>query len=101
MRLDLTELTWFDDSTECTLVELSERSRLSQAEIMELVEYGVLLPSERSAAQDRFPGHALATAQTAARLRDDFEIDLRGVALALALLRRIEDLEARLRQTGA
>jgi hypothetical protein len=30
-------------------------------------------------------------------LRDDFEVDLRGVALALVLLRRIDALERQLR----
>lgn len=98
MRIDLTELIWLDESTECTLGELAERSRLSPAEIMELVECGVLLPSDHSAPQHRFTAGALATARTAARLRDDFEIDLHGVALALALLKRIEELEGRLHQ---
>jgi chaperone modulatory protein CbpM len=38
------------------------------------------------------PGRALSAARTAARLRQDFELDLQGVALAMTLLRRIEEL---------
>jgi chaperone modulatory protein CbpM len=98
VKIDLTELVWLDESTECTLVELAERSRLSEAEIVELVDYGVLPSGDRSTPQARFPPRALATARTAARLRDDFEIDLPGVALALTLLQRIEELERRLNQ---
>lgn len=98
MIIDLTELTWLEDNEACTLGELAARSRLTQDEIMELVECGALPPGESSAGQQRFPGQALPTARTAARLRDDFEIDLRGVALALTLLRRIGELELQLRR---
>ena len=100
MIIDVTELTWLEGDAACTLGELAERSRLTQAEIMELVGYGALPHGEPGAGEQRFPGHALSAARTAARLRDDFEIDLCGVALALTLLRRIEDLECRLRQAG-
>jgi chaperone modulatory protein CbpM len=98
VKIDLTELVWVDESVECTLSELAERSRLSPAEIMELVEYGAL-PAD-SAPQRLFPARALAKARAAARLRDDFEIDLRAVALALTLLQRIEELEDRLQKSG-
>lgn len=97
MRIDLTEVTWADEGTECTLGELVERSRLSPAEIVELVDYGVLPAVDPHSPQRHFPARAVAAARMAARLRDDFEIDLRGVALALALLQRIEELEGRLR----
>ena len=97
MTIDLTEVTWFEEGEECTLGELALRSRLTPAEIMELVECGALPPGEHAAGQQRFPGHALQAARTAARLRDDFETDLRGVALALTLLRRIDALEQQLR----
>jgi chaperone modulatory protein CbpM len=95
--IDLTEVTWLEEGEEFTLGELALRSRLTPAEIMELVECGALPSSEHSVGKQRFPGHALPVARTAARLRDDFEIDLRGVALALTLLRRIDALELQLR----
>jgi len=37
-------------------------------------------------------------ARRAARLRDDFGLDASGMALALAYLERIEELERRLRE---
>jgi chaperone modulatory protein CbpM len=95
--IDLTDVTWLEDGEECTLGELAVRSQLAPAEIIELVECGVLPVSEENAGQQSFPGQALPVARTAARLRDDFELDLRGVALALALLRRIDALESELR----
>ena len=97
MTIDLTDAVWLEECEECTLGELAVRSRLAPGEIMELVEYGALPVNEDSVGQQRFPGHALPVARTAARLRDDFEVDLRGVALALALLRRIDALERQLR----
>ena len=41
----------------------------------------------------------VVTVRTARRLRDDFELDRNGVALALTLLRRIAQLEAEVRAT--
>ena len=85
MRIEVTEVTWLDEQVEYSLEELAERSHLSRAELEVLVDSGAI--SSRD-------GRALQTARTAARLRGDFEVDLRGVALAMALLRRIEELEA-------
>jgi chaperone modulatory protein CbpM len=97
VTIDLTEVVWLEEGEECTLGELAVRSRLAPGEIMELVECGALAVSKSSVGEPRFPGHALPVARTAARLRDDFEVDLRGVALALVLLRRIDALERQLR----
>jgi chaperone modulatory protein CbpM len=101
MRIEVTELTWLDAQVEYSLVELAERSRLSEAELLELVNCGVISAREPGAASQRFPGHALAAARTAARLRDDFEVDVHGVALAMALLARIAALEGELSQLRA
>ena len=95
---ELTELTWLDERMECSLLELAERSRLTEPELQELIACGVIAPRNPSAAQQSFAGHALAAARIAARLRDDFELDLRGVALALTLLRRVRELEIELGQ---
>jgi chaperone modulatory protein CbpM len=101
MKVELTELTWLDAQAEYSLVELAERSRLSEAELLELVNCGVISPREPDAASQRFPCQALAAARTAARLRDDFEVDVHGVALAMALLARIDELESELAQLRA
>ena len=92
MTLELTELTWLGERAEYTLVELAEHSRLAEAEILELIECGIISLRD---------SHALTAAKTAARLHNDFEIDLQGVALAMTLLKRIQELEAELGQLRA
>ena len=87
MKIEVTELTWLDDRVGFSLEELAERSQLSRAELLELIDCGAI--SSRD-------GRALVAARTAARLRSDFETDLHGVALAMTLLRRIEQLEVEL-----
>ena len=87
MKIEVTEVTWLDEQVEYSLEELAERSHLSRPELELLTESGAI--SSRDV-------RALVAAKTAARLRADFEIDLNGVALAMTLLRRIEELEVEL-----
>ena len=87
MKVEVTEVTWLDEQVEYSLEELAERSHLSRAELELLIDSGAI------ASRD---ARALAAARTAARLRGDFEVDLQGVALAMTLLRRIEELESEL-----
>jgi chaperone modulatory protein CbpM len=87
MKLEVTEVAWMDQHYEISLEELAERSHLSRADIELLIDSGAI-----SALDVR----ALEVARIAARLRADFETDLHGVALAMTLLRRIEQLELEL-----
>jgi chaperone modulatory protein CbpM len=98
MSREWAELHWLEEDTRCTLVELAARSRFSEGELLELVATGVIPPLLGGAAAGSFSGHALDKVRIAARLRNDFELDIRGVALALALLERIGALERELRQ---
>ena len=84
METEVAELEWLDDQAECPVGELAQRSRFLEVEILELMHCGAI---------PRHPGRTLSAARMAARLRHDFELDLQGVALALTLLRRIEELE--------
>ena len=88
MKIEVTELTWLDERVEYSLEELAERSHFSRTELMELIDCGAISPRD---------GRVLEAARTAARLRSDFEVDLHGVALAMTLLRRIQELEIELR----
>ena len=65
-------------------------------ELEELIEYEALAPSNPDASSPVFKAQSLFTARAACRLRDDFELDPSALALVLALLQRIRDLEARL-----
>jgi chaperone modulatory protein CbpM len=87
MKVEVTEVTWLEQRVEYSLEELAERSQLSHSELEVLINSGAI------ASRD---ARALQAARTAARLRGDFETDLHGVALAMTLLRRIEDLESEL-----
>jgi chaperone modulatory protein CbpM len=85
METEAMELEWLDDHDECPAGELAQRSRFLEIEILELMQCGAI---------PQHPGRALPAARMAARLRQDFELDLHGVALAMTLLRRIEELNA-------
>ncbi len=87
MKIEVTEVVWVDEHLPYSLEELAERSHLSHAELELLIDSGAI-----SALDVR----ALQAAKIAARLRVDFEIDVQGVALAMTLLRRIEQLEVEL-----
>ena len=94
MKVELTEVLWLEEHGEITLSQLAELSRLTEAELLELIECGVIVPADPHAARLRFAAHSIVAARTACRLRDDFELDAHGVALAITLLDRIRDLEA-------
>jgi ABC-type taurine transport system substrate-binding protein len=85
---------WSDEPL--PLRELVELSGLSEAEVRELVDYGVLTPADEATSQWVFSVQSITIARTARRLREDFELDPHGVALLLAYLDRIHELEAEL-----
>ncbi|NNM60063.1 MAG: hypothetical protein HKM04_09660 [Legionellales bacterium] len=98
MTIHLNETIWLNETTVCSIEHLSEVSGLSVAELLELVEIGVLLPNNNNAEHYEFQLTYVVIARTARRLRDDFELDLQGMAVALQLLNRIHALERELSQ---
>jgi chaperone modulatory protein CbpM len=106
MKIAVTEVHWSEQHAVCSLPDLAELSQLSEAELRELIELGVLRPQARpgSAPEDREPRFAvecLVKIRSVRRLRQDFELDAHGASVALALLERIEDLERQLRTLRA
>ena len=84
-----------------TLTALTRISGWPAAELRELVDYGALVPENPDAgSEDRwtFGGHCVLIVRTAVRLRRDFDLDASGLALALTLIGRINDLEQELRR---
>lgn len=89
-----TEVLWLDEHGFVSLPELCELSGLRETELLELVHSGAIATSETSGAGYHFSARVITVARTACRLRNDFELDTRGLAVALRLLERVHDLEA-------
>lgn len=101
MRVEITEAVWLDAHHELSLTELVNLSGLSEAELRQLIDCEALMPADPGAAEARFSADCLVIARTACRLRNDFDLDPGGLALALRLLDRIRSLEAQLRALNA
>lgn len=95
-----TEVLWLDEHRIVSLRELAEISGLDEAELLELAHSGALPVRNVAGGSYHFSARVVTVARTACRLRDDFELDTRGVGVALRLLERVRELEeeiARLR----
>ena len=99
--MKIEQAMWLHERHELLLEELCELSGLSERELRELVDHGVLAPVDSGAGHWRFSADRLVVARSARRLREDFELDSHGVALALTLLERVRALEAELRDLRA
>ena len=86
-----------DEQTIFTVAELC-RACAVEAEVIEaLVEQGILEPAGRHGRHLCFPATSLRRARITLRLQRDLGVNLAGAALALELLERIDELDARLR----
>ena len=101
MTKEFLEPAWLDEHQQLSLAELAELSGLSEVEIHELTEYGVFVPEDPEARPLVYGAHCITIARTACRLRSDFELDAAGLAVTLALLDRVRDLEAHIRELEA
>ena len=92
---------WLHERYELTLTELCELSGLSESELRILVDFGAIAPADPDAREWTFSADRLVVARSASRLRKDFDLDAQGLALAVALLERVRDLEEQLRALRA
>src|SRR5512134_495031 len=90
------EAQWLTEECEFSLTELVELSGSSAEELRDLVDYGAIAPFNPESSQWVFPGQSLPIVRTACRLRASFDLEPHGVALVIALLDRIRDLEAQI-----
>lgn len=97
MTTYLSEIIWLNETATCSIDDLAEVSGLSLTEIHQLINNGVLIPLNQDPNQYIFQMDYIFTAKQACRLRDDFELDLQAVSVALHLLRRIHHLESELK----
>jgi len=94
------EVLWLDEQRVVSLAELVELSGLSQEEVLELVYGGAIQVREMRGTMCTFSAQVISVARTASRLRDELELDMAGLGVALRLLDRVRSLEeeiARLR----
>jgi chaperone modulatory protein CbpM len=84
---------WLDEHREISLRELIEMSGFEEAELLELVHCGAI--QRRASADAGLPLQRTRRHRgaNACRLRDDFELDTRGLSVALRLLERVRALE--------
>lgn len=91
MTSQVTHAVWLNEAAVCSIEHLVEVSGLSLEDIEDLVENGLLCPADEAARS--FHLLHVVTVRRARRLRDDFQLDRNGLALAMTLLRRIDALE--------
>ena len=96
MRIELTEVFWLHEHHALSVRQLADLSGLSGSEINELEDYGAIEPIDTDLQQRSFDAQCIVALRTARRLRDDFDLNMHGVALALTLLDRVRDLETQL-----
>ena len=94
MDFEQAECVWLHEQYSFSLSQLSELSGLSEGELCEMVDDGILAPIDPEAAQWRFGADRLLTLRMAQRLSRDFDLDPQGLALVVTLLDRIHALEA-------
>lgn len=91
---------WLDEHRAVTLAELIEFSGLTREELVELVHGGAIPVLEMRGETWTFSARVVSVARTASRLRDELDLDVSGLSVALRLLDRVRELEgeiARLR----
>ena len=94
MQIEQTESLWLHVHYTFSLAQLSEMSGLTEVELREMVDYGILSPIDPEAEQWLFGADRLVTVRMAQRLSRDFDLDPQGLALVVTLLDRVHALEA-------
>jgi len=90
-----------DEEKTFTLAELCRCFAVEAEQIEALVEHGILEPAGRQGRHWCFSAGSLRRTRITLHLQRDLGVNLAGAALALDLLERIEELDARLRALRA
>jgi len=96
-----TEVVWLDEHRVVSLEELLQVSGLSREELLELVQGGAIPVRETRGASYYFSAQVISVARTACRLRDELDLDMAGLGVALQLLERVRGLEAEIARLRA
>ena len=98
LRLAMTEQITTLEATWLSVTEFTQVAGITQGEVVELVEVGVLKPLGRSVNDWSFDSEAMTLARRLRRIREDLELhlDVHALALGFRLLERISELESSL-----
>ena len=99
MPTERDEAVWLHTQAQLSIFEVAQSSGLSQELLRDLVECGALPLADPQAWT--FGADCVTRLRTAARLRNDFELEDDVLALVLSFLERIEELQAEVRHLGA
>ena len=83
-----------EEEEDLTLMHLCRLCEYSSQEIIQLVEEGIIEPMGRTRREWRFTFTTTERIRKIKRLKNDFELDLSGIALVMHLLDRIDELES-------
>ena len=75
-----------------TLTEITECVRIPAETIIVIVDHGIVEPRGQSPQEWQFEPHMLATLRRAIRLQQDLELDWAGIAVALSLTEKMQQL---------
>ena len=101
--IDYHELQFLDEHTQVSVEEVLAASGMTLEDLQALADWGVFgLSAEQidrvTIGELRVSSASLHVARRAMRLRHAFDLDTTGIAVALSLLERIDDLERELRE---
>lgn len=96
MQAESHEAIWLSQWQRLSISELALYSGMSEVDLHELVDYGVLTPSNPQELQWAFGADCVVRVRKAGRLRDELELDIHAMALAIMLLDRIDELETQM-----
>jgi chaperone modulatory protein CbpM len=74
-------------------IEFAQRCHLSQAELSELLDYGLLPVLQENSSAPALPITCLRSAQKAAQIKRDYALDLFSMGILMVYLQKIEALE--------
>lgn len=86
-----------EEDSEVTLAQLCEACAVHAEAIEAMMEEGIVAPIGDEVSKWRFSRSSVVRIRTVLRMQRDLNVNLAGAALALDLLERIEELQARLR----
>lgn len=101
MTLQTHESLWLDGRHTVDVPELSRICGLSTDELLELMDYGALVPLNAQQRQPVFSTSCIMPLREAAGIRSDFDLDLFTVTILLGYINRISELEKQLRALHA